>query len=280
MSESFYTRLRGLVEGPFTADELKNRARRQRFGRHYQVSTDRRTWSPAASFPELFPAAPERRRRRPTVDAADSGGEPETVDLVEEPLAEGDAGGVIDAIPLQTAPAAGAAGWWYVREDRECGPVSLGELRSFVASGEVQAETLVWTEGWEQWGPAQQVPDLFGGRGRGPEPARAARPEQAPRAGERTWADDDEDLAGDQPPATAPMAVASLVLGVSLVGCVLAIVFGHVALSQISQSQRTRRPLGGRGMALAGIIIGYVTVALLVVAGIVIAVVKLLNGEG
>ena len=278
MSESFYTRLRGLVEGPFTADELKNRARRQRFGRHYQISTDRRTWSPAASFPELFPAAPERRRRRPTGDSADSAAEPEAVDLVEEPLPEGDEGGVIDAIPLQGAPAAGAPGWWYVREDRECGPVSLAELRSFVASGEVRPETLVWTEGWEQWGPAQQVPDLFGSRV--PEPARARAQEQAPRDRDRERErNDDDDLTGDEPPATAPMAVASLVLGVSLVGCVLAIVFGHVALSQISQSQRTRRPLGGRGMALAGIIIGYVVVALLVVAGIVIAVVKLLNTE-
>jgi hypothetical protein len=268
--------LRGLVEGPFTAEELKNRARRRRFGRHYQVSTDRRTWSPAASFPELFPAAPERRRRRSSGEAVDSVVEPEAVDLVEEPLPEGDAGGVIDAIPLQGAPAASAPGWWYVREDRECGPVSLAELRSFVASGEVRPETLVWTEGWEQWGPAQQVPDLFSSRS--PEPARTRPQGHVSRDRDREPIDED-DLAGDEPPATAPMAVASLVLAVSLVGCVLAIVFGHVALAQINQSQRTRRPLGGRGMALAGTIIGYVTVGLLVVAGIVIAVVKLLAAE-
>jgi hypothetical protein len=51
-----------------------------------------------------------------------------------------------------------------------------------------------------------------------------------------------------------------------------------VALGQIRQSERTRKPLGGRGMALAGMIMGYVTIGLLAVAGIVIAVVKLLNG--
>jgi hypothetical protein len=274
LSEHFYTRLRGLVEGPFTVDELKNRARRQRFGRHYQVSTDRQTWSPAASFPELFPPAPERRRRRPTADPARGSDELEAVDLVEEPLAGDEGGGAVDAIPLQARPETGAAGWWYVRDDRECGPVSLAELRSFAAAGEIRPETLVWTEGWDQWGPAQQVPDLFATRI--PEPVRTRPQEPAARERDLEWVDAGD--AVDEPPPVAPMAVASLVLAVSVVGCVLAVVFGHVALGQIRQSERTRKPLGGRGMALAGLIMGYVTIGLLAVAAIVIAVVKLLNG--
>jgi len=37
------------------------------------------------------------------------------------------------------------------------------------------------------------------------------------------------------------------------VGSILAVVFGHVALSQIRQ-----RGQGGRGMAIAGLVLGYV----------------------
>jgi GYF domain 2/Domain of unknown function (DUF4190) len=266
VSDQFYTRLRGVVEGPFTADELRRRARRQRFGRHYQISTDRQSWSPAASFPELFPQSTERRRRRPGTEAADSAGQPaEAVDLVEGPSGE-QAGGAGAAIPLEQRPGGGAPGWWYVRADRECGPVSLAELRSFAASGEIGAETLVWTEDWPQWGEARQVPDLL--------PRRPVQPAPESR---RSVTDEAEEPELDQPAATAPLAIASLVLGISLVGCVLAVVFGHVALSQIRSSRRTRRPLGGRGMALAGVILGYVVIGLLVAGAIGFTIFKLVQ---
>jgi len=276
LSENFYTRLRGLVEGPFTAEELQNRVRRRRFGRHYQVSTDKKTWAPAASFPELFPAPPERRRRRqaaePEARPRSAQEELEAVDLVEGPLSgDADDEGVMDAIPLQATPEAAQPIWWYVREDRECGPVSFAELRSFAAAGQIVPETLVWTEGWEQWGPAQQVPDLFARRAAEPAVVR-----ESPRRDDRGPAEDEPP---DETPATAPMAVASLVLGISVVGCILAVVFGHVALGQIHQSQKTRRPLGGRGMALAGLIIGYVVIGLLVVGAVGFTIWKLVQSE-
>jgi len=62
---------------------------------------------------------------------------------------------------------------------------------------------------------------------------------------------------------TSGMAVASLVLGllwVYWIGSLLAVVFGHVALSEIDRSQgRTI----GRGMAVAGLVLGYVGLGLL-----------------
>jgi hypothetical protein len=39
------------------------------------------------------------------------------------------------------------------------------------------------------------------------------------------------------------------------IGSVLAVIFGHLALKQIEQSGNTE---GGRGMALAGVILGYI----------------------
>lgn len=57
MSGRYYTRVRGRKNGPFTVEQLHSLARRGRFARHYEVSTDGRTWRQAADFPELFARA-------------------------------------------------------------------------------------------------------------------------------------------------------------------------------------------------------------------------------
>jgi hypothetical protein len=65
-----------------------------------------------------------------------------------------------------------------------------------------------------------------------------------------------------QPSAgTNGFAVASLVLGILWIwwiGSALAVVFGHIALGQLKA-----RPQGGRGLAIAGLILGYIGLALL-----------------
>ena len=79
------------------------------------------------------------------------------------------------------------------------------------------------------------------------------------------------------PPAIAPsrstngLAIAALVLGILWiygVGSVLAIIFGHVAMGQIDSSNGRQ---SGRGMALAGAILGYVGAAVMVLVLIVAA---------
>lgn len=67
------------------------------------------------------------------------------------------------------------------------------------------------------------------------------------------------------------MAVASLVLGIIWiywVGSVLALVFGYTAKSQIDKSggQET-----GRGMATAGIVLGWIGVAMILVVLVIAA---------
>jgi hypothetical protein len=68
------------------------------------------------------------------------------------------------------------------------------------------------------------------------------------------------------PQPTNGLAVAALVLGIVWafwIGSALAIVFGHVALGQIRQRNQS-----GKGMAVAGLVLGYVgagTFALFVV---------------
>ena len=55
------------------------------------------------------------------------------------------------------------------------------------------------------------------------------------------------------------MAIASLVLGIlwlDWIGSVLALIFGYIALGQIKQRQQA-----GRGLAIAGIVLGWIGVA-------------------
>lgn len=64
---------------------------------------------------------------------------------------------------------------------------------------------------------------------------------------------------------TNGMAVASMVLGILWlywIGSVLALIFGYVALSQIKATGGTQ---GGRGMAIAGIVLGWIGLGLLLI---------------
>jgi uncharacterized protein DUF4190 len=64
------------------------------------------------------------------------------------------------------------------------------------------------------------------------------------------------------------MAVASLVCGLLWPFCltaILAVVFGHIAISAIRRSEGAER---GRGQALAGLILGYMGIALIFIASL------------
>ena len=69
-----------------------------------------------------------------------------------------------------------------------------------------------------------------------------------------------------QTSGTNGLAVASLILGIlwlCWLGSVLAVIFGHVALSQIKKSGNTQ---GGKGLAIAGLVLGYLGVVTLILA--------------
>lgn len=61
---------------------------------------------------------------------------------------------------------------------------------------------------------------------------------------------------------TSGLAIASMVLGIVWVywiGSILAVIFGHIAISQTSKDETLR----GRGMAIAGLVLGYVGLGIL-----------------
>ena len=72
------------------------------------------------------------------------------------------------------------------------------------------------------------------------------------------------------PRPTNGLAIASLVLGILWIywiGSVLAVIFGHIALNQIRQ-----RHDGGHGMAIAGVVLGYIGIGVLVLFIILAAI--------
>lgn len=70
----------------------------------------------------------------------------------ETPPAPGGAAGA--------APSADGAQWYSEKQGQRIGPMPRAELATMATRGELNATTLVWREGLEDWKQAGQVPEL------------------------------------------------------------------------------------------------------------------------
>ena len=167
--------------------------------------------------------------------------------------------------------------WYYSKNGAQLGPIGPAEMESKLKAGEVAATDLVWKEGMADWLPAGKVPELQ---------ALLSPPAQPV---ETPFAERPIPASPYVPPVAHPyqavvgpvsqgQAIASMVCGiVSLVICclwfvsgplaIVAVALGHAAISK-AKNDPTR--FGGKGMARAGLITGYV--------GLVFATVMLLFG--
>jgi hypothetical protein len=139
------------------------------------------------------------------------------------------------------------AQWYYGSSAGQNGPVEEQELRALIASGGLGPETLVWREGMKDWLSLRAVPELAS------TVPLAYAPPGAPGYPQAYY-----------PPVVpnSGMAISSLVCGItSLMICgilgIPAVICGHMALTQIRDSPV---PVGGRGMAIAGLVMGYLGV--------------------
>lgn len=57
MSDSYYIRLGLTVRGPYSRSDLHELAARGGFSKVHEVSSDKKSWSSATGFPDLFPTA-------------------------------------------------------------------------------------------------------------------------------------------------------------------------------------------------------------------------------
>lgn len=146
-------------------------------------------------------------------------------------------------------------------DGKQYGPVSVEQLRSWLTQGRINAQTRIQAVGTEEWRPARDVPELASlFQSSGVVPSGTAPPVlKAPQTDERRKG----------------MAVLSFVLGLcsfvlclSFISAIPAIILGHVARKRAARSPEQ---FGGRGFAIAGIVLGYVSILLtLVIASLII----------
>lgn len=152
------------------------------------------------------------------------------------------------------------AQWHYGENGQHFGPVDENGIRQAIAAGAVLPHTLVWREGMTDWLPLSQVSELVG-----PAPMAAPMPYSYPQ--------------GPYVVPYAPssgLAIASMVCGIvslfmcyfAILGAIPAVICGHLALVRIKESPL---PMSGRGMAIAGLVLGYTWIGLTIVGAIAIA---------
>lgn len=135
------------------------------------------------------------------------------------------------------------------------GTTSLGvfseqEIREGLSAGRFAPTDIGWREGMATWQPLSQFAE-FGG---------AAAPAAPPL---QTGATSVTVPASAAAGTTEPLAIWSFVMGMlSLVCCgfilgIPAVICGHLALSKLQKEPQLR----GKGLATAGLIIGYVAIA-------------------
>jgi hypothetical protein len=111
-----------------------------------------------------------------------------------------------------------------------------------------------------------------------PPPERGTTPTPNPPPGTPTYGSEPTGYGyGFETTTTNGLAIASLVFGIAGlvffacgVGSILALVFGYMARGQIDRSQGRE---SGRGVAIAGIIMGWIGVAILVIFWVVVAII-------
>jgi hypothetical protein len=149
---------------------------------------------------------------------------------------------------------------YIARDGKQLGPFTLEEVNRQLAAGTLSLSDNAWYEGAAGWAPLSSVPGVSG--------AASASGSTIPAATTPTVPAAPTPAGGPVVPApvvsapTEPLAIWSLVL--SLVGLlgfccggpilgIGAVVCGHLAMSKINEKPQ----LQGRGLALAGLIIGY-----------------------
>lgn len=143
------------------------------------------------------------------------------------------------------------------------GPLDENAIRAAIGEGRVNQQTLVWREGMASWLPLSGVPELS-----------SMAPVYGPPGTPVYYGPTSGPMIG----RTSGLAIASMVCGISgilLAFCIFgiagipAVICGHMALHAIEKSPY---PLAGRGMAIAGLVMGYLQIlgiVGLVAAGII-----------
>lgn len=159
--------------------------------------------------------------------------------------------------------------WYYAKNGHQNGPLPTEDMIDRIAMGEIAQSDLAWCEGMGDWLPVAEIPQL-----KVEAPVKAESPSQAAPVSAAAPSPYQAPAAAPAPvshqmmpgqPVSQGLAIASLVCGIlSLVGCcvypvagplaIVAIVLGFVTLSKVKGNPAA---YGGKGMAKAGLITGF-----------------------
>ncbi|MCE0484012.1 MAG: GYF domain-containing protein [Methylacidiphilales bacterium] len=135
------------------------------------------------------------------------------------------------------------------RNGQQLGPFSEDEIKAQLASGAISPQDSVWWQGAPGWMPLDQSPIVTG------VPVVAASPSTIRTSGFAIGALISGILAFF---SGCPALLCGPFVFLGLIASVLAIILGHLALSEIKKNPFTE----GRGVALVGLAAGYVTLVL------------------
>ena len=141
VTETFFIRLRGRVEGPFTAEKLRELATRGRFARHYEVSPDGLNWSLASGYPGLFPVPTQRKIRTSGMGQSSIEGGRTVVERIGGRPGGGMAGDgtfFLEASTFEADQPQVETQWHYAQNNNSFGPVPFSELQRLVLAGQLQ----------------------------------------------------------------------------------------------------------------------------------------------
>jgi hypothetical protein len=139
-------------------------------------------------------------------------------------------------------------------DGKEYGPATFAQIRQWIGEGRVESRTPVFTEGAKDWNFVGLLPEFAGCF-----TSAATPPAIAPPLQTRSVA--------SEPAKTNSYAQAGMICGILSVVCcccgfpfgVLGLVFSLIGLSQIKANPHM---YGGRGMAIAGLILSIVSLML------------------
>lgn len=132
-------------------------------------------------------------------------------------------------------------------DGRIYGPVTPEQLRQWITEGRVNAQTQIQAEDCPDWKLLTQFPEIISTASKGePQPINIPSPAEQKTSG---------------------FAIAGMVLGIlAIVTCYFGIIFGILGLifSAIANSRINKNPatLAGKGMAVAGLVMSIVALAL------------------
>jgi len=156
--------------------------------------------------------------------------------------------------------------WYYSKNGAQLGPIGPAEMESKLKAGEIASTDLVWKEGMADWLPVGKVSEIQALLSPPVPPSESSFVERpAPVAPYASSPGSYSQAPVTVAPVSQGQSIASMVCGIiSLVICcawflagplaIVAVVFGHVA---ISKAKNDPARFGGKGMARAGLITGY-----------------------